>query len=225
MSDTNEKFPQFIETGTRPFPMLDFEPLQMDFDSPPRDPVAEFRRWLAEANQLALFNPNAMSLATVDADGTPSIRTVLLKGFDADGALFFTNRMSRKGQALLANPHAALSFHWDNLARQVHITGRVTEASEALNDAYFRTRPRESRIGAWASEQSRPVRNRAALDERVAQAEARFSGVDVPRPPHWGGFRVALDTIEFWQGDPFRLHDRVTYTRSECGFSIARLFP
>ncbi|MSR44894.1 MAG: pyridoxamine 5'-phosphate oxidase [Phycisphaerales bacterium] len=203
----------------------------MDFDSPPSDPVIEFRRWLAEANHLALVNPNAMALATVDADGTPSIRTVLLKAFDAQGAVFFTNRMSRKGQALARHPRAAISFHWDNLARQVHIEGRVTLVSDALSDSYFATRPHQSRIGAWASDQSQPVANRAALDTCITHAEARFAGKDVPRPPHWGGYRVALDSIEFWQGDPFRLHDRIVYTPSlavnpsESRWNITRLFP
>ncbi|MSR69960.1 MAG: pyridoxamine 5'-phosphate oxidase [Phycisphaerales bacterium] len=197
----------------------------MDFDTPPSDPVCEFHRWLAEANQLAVFNPNAMSLATVDADGTPSVRTVLLKAFDERGAVFFTNRMSRKGRALDSHPQAALSFHWDNLARQIHIVGRVSRTGDALSDAYFQTRPRASRIGAWASLQSQPVADRAALDRHVAETEARFAGSDVPRPPHWGGYRVALDSIEFWQGDLFRLHDRVVYKRSECGWNITRLFP
>ncbi len=225
MSDEADKSLQFIDAGQRPFPMLDFEPIPMDFDAPPSDPVAEFRRWLAEANQLALFNPNAMALATVDADGTPSIRTVLLKAFDERGAVFFTNRMSRKGRALDSRPIAALSFHWDNLARQIQITGRVSHTSDALSDAYFQTRPRESRIGAWASDQSQPVSDRAMLDRRVTDAETRFAGGDIPRPAHWGGYRIALDTIEFWQGDLFRLHDRVVYKRSECGWNITRLFP
>ncbi len=229
MRDEADKSLEFIDAPGRPFPMLDFAPIPMDFDSPPSDPVAEFRRWLAEANQLALFNPNAMSLATVDADGTPSIRTVLLKAFDERGAVFFTNRLSRKGRALDSHtsdhPSAALSFHWDNLARQIHISGRVSRTSEALSDAYFQTRPRASRIGAWASDQSQPVADRATLDRRVAEAEARFAGGEVSRPPHWGGYRIALDSIEFWQGDLFRLHDRVVYTRSDRGWDITRLFP
>ena len=145
MSEPRDDSIQFIDVGQRPVPMIDFVPVPMNFDAPPSDPVTEFRRWLDEAHRLALFNPNAMALATVDADGTPSLRTVLLKGFDEQGALFFTNRSSRKGRALESHPHAALSFHWDNLARQVHIIGRVSQTSDAISDAYFLTRPRESR--------------------------------------------------------------------------------
>ncbi|MSQ90462.1 MAG: pyridoxamine 5'-phosphate oxidase [Phycisphaerales bacterium] len=197
----------------------------MNFDQPPADPVAEVHRWLAEAFQLPMGSPNAMSLATLDANGAPSVRTVLLKGFDEHGAVFFTNRLSRKGRALTAQPRAALLLFWDQLGRQIQIEGSVTPTSDAHSDAYFATRPRASRIGAWASDQSEPAADRAALDGRVRAIEARFAGVEVPRPPHWGGYRVALGSIEFWQADPFRLHDRIVYKRSSRGWNITRLFP
>jgi pyridoxamine 5'-phosphate oxidase len=199
----------------------------LNFDSPPADPLPVLRAWLDEARlRSGQPNPNAMTLATVSATGQPAARIVLLKQLDERGAVFFTNRSSRKGHELGATHRAALLFHWDALDRQVRIEGRVTMVSDAESDAYFATRPRESRIGAWASQQSQPAANRAALDEAVRAMEAHFDGVEVPRPPHWGGYRVNLDSIEFWQGHRFRLHDRLLYTaRPDHTWTIQRLFP
>jgi pyridoxamine 5'-phosphate oxidase len=199
----------------------------MDFDLPPADPLGVLRQWLTEAEATGLPNPNAMTLSTVDADGLPSARIVLLKALDERGAVFYTNRQSRKGKALAANPRASLLFHWDVLSRQVRIEGQVTPVSDTESDEYFATRPRESRIGAWASKQSEPVGSRAALDAAVAKVERRFEGKDVPRPAHWGGYRVSLETIEFWQGHPYRLHDRIVYTRlrGSANWAVQRLYP
>ena len=199
----------------------------MDFEHPPTDPIAQLNLWIEDARQAGLPNPNAMSLATVDGNGQPSARIVLLKSINRGGAVFFTNRQSRKGLALDANPKAGLLFHWDILGRQARIEGSVSLVSDAESDAYFATRPRESRIGAWASNQSRPAKNRAELDLAVAQFEQKFAGIEVPRPPHWGGYRVSLDVMEFWQGHPFRLHDRVIYTPDPAsdGWRVQRLYP
>jgi pyridoxamine 5'-phosphate oxidase len=203
----------------------------MDFEHPPQDPIAQLNVWIEEARAAGLPNPNAMSLATIDADGKLSSRIVLLKAIDPRGAVFFTNQQSRKGLALIAKPQAALLFHWDVLNRQARIEGDVTLVSDAESDAYFATRPRESRIGAWASKQSQPAKNRAELDAAVAEIEKRFAGKDVPRPPHWGGYRVSLNLIEFWEGHPHRLHDRVVYTSKQGkivpgeGWITTRLYP
>jgi pyridoxamine 5'-phosphate oxidase len=171
-----------------------------------------------------------MTLATVDADGRPSARIVLLKAIDTregGGAVFYTNRDSRKGAALKAHPRAALLFHWDALDRQVRIEGAVTEVSDAESDGYFATRPRLSQISAWASKQSRAVSGgREALEAAASEIEQRFAGKPVSRPPHWGGYRVAIEVIEFWQGHPFRLHDRAVYTRQRNGsWKTQRLYP
>jgi pyridoxamine 5'-phosphate oxidase len=207
----------------------------MDFDRPPPDPIAWLSHWLEDAKQTGVPNPNAMALATADPRprngpkmSRPSARIVLLKDLDQRGAVFFTNRLSRKGRELGLQPYAALLFHWDTLNRQVRIEGEVAEVSDAESDAYFATRPRESQIAAWASRQSEPARDRAELDAAVAEVERRFAGRTVTRPPHWGGYRVGLDLIEFWQGHPFRMHDRVAYTRDAAvhsGWSIRRLYP
>lgn len=224
MSDSSAEFP-FIRFSQRPAVDLGFQPIPMNFDQPPMDPVAESLRWFAEAFQLPIPNPNAMSLATVNADGTPSLRIVLLRGFDTHGAVFFTNRMSRKGLALAHCPQAALLFHWDHLDRQIRIEGAVTSTTDAHSDAYFLSRPRQSQIGAWASDQSRPLADRATFEDRIRKVESRFEGKDVSRPPHWGGFRVALSSIEFWQGHTHRLHERIVYRRSSTGWNVGRLFP
>ena len=198
----------------------------VDFDHPPTDPVPLLERWLEDAKALATPNPNAMTLATVDADGAPSARIVLLRGLSREGARFFTNRRSRKGKALAANARAALLFHWDLLDRQVRIEGRVALATDEESDEYFAHRPVDSRVNAWASDQSEPVANRAELERRAEEMTRRFEGAEVPRPPHWGGYRVSLDRIEFWQGDKYRLHDRVEYRlRSGGGYEVRRLCP
>ena len=198
----------------------------MDFDNPPADPVAQVAAWLDEAAGTALINPHAMTLATVDPDGNPSARTVLLKGFDERGAVFYTNRNSRKGRALAAHARAALLLHWDSLLRQVGIEGGVTQVDDAEADAYFATRPRGAQLGAWVSHQSEPVESRAVLEADIEAMTRRFEGGPVPRPPHWSGYRVALEWIELWQGRLDRLHDRLVYTRDENGaWTTKRLSP
>ena len=194
----------------------------MDFDNPPADPLPELRRWIEQASDTDLHNPSAMTLATADPDGRPSARMVLLKGLDSNGAVFYTNQRSRKAVALAQQPRAALLFYWDALHRQASIEGRVTPITDAEADAYFATRPRGAQIGAWASRQSEPVEDRAALDAAVGAVEGRYRDQPVPRPPDWGGYRVSLDRIEFWQGQPQRLHDRVEYVRDETGSWTAR---
>lgn len=189
------------------------------------DPVALFEAWLAEASRLEINDPNAMTVATSTSGGRPSARIVLLKGVDPRGFVFYTNKDGRKGEELRANPHAALLFHWKTLQRQVRVEGEVEDVTEAEADAYFASRARVSRLGAWASTQSRPLADRAELERRVAEAERRFPGETIDRPPHWSGFRVLPQMMEFWQGMPFRLHDRLVYTRDEAGWSLGRLYP
>jgi pyridoxamine 5'-phosphate oxidase len=191
------------------------------------DPFALFGAWFTEAEASEPNDPNAMALATVAADGMPSVRMVLLKGFDETGFVFFTNLESRKGEQLKANPTAALCFHWKTLQRSVRVEGLVTPVSPAEADAYFATRPRSSRIGAWASKQSRPLASRFDLERRIAEYTARFGLGEVPRPPFWSGFRLAPLRIEFWKNGAFRLHDRLVFTRADLaeGWTIERLFP
>jgi len=198
----------------------------MDFEHPPADPVAQAERWFDDARTTGLPNPNAMTVATVAPDGRPSARILLLKGFDVRGAVFYTNTTSRKGDELLATKVASLLFHWDPLDRQIRIEGAGTIVSDAEADAYFASRRRPSQVGAWASDQSSPLDSRATLEARVREMEERFDGREVPRPPHWTGFRVALERMEFWQGHPYRLHDRVVYTPDGAGgWTIQRLYP
>ncbi len=189
------------------------------------DPFALFRDWMALAEGAEPNDPNAMCLSTAAADGTPSARMVLLKGLDDRGFAFYTNEESRKGGELLANPRAALTFHWKSLRRQVRVEGAVERVTAAESDAYFASRSRGSRIAAAASDQSRPLPSRVDFDRRIAAIEARHPGEDVPRPPHWGGFRVLPSRIEFWQDMPYRRHDRLVFTRAGEGWTTGRLYP
>jgi pyridoxamine 5'-phosphate oxidase len=196
--------------------------LEKDMDA---DPIRQFARWLDEAGKVGLKEPLAMTLATADAEGRPAARVVLLRGVDARGFAFYTNYESRKGQDLLVNPRAALAFYWDALDRQVRITGPVERVSAEESDAYFATRHRGSQLAAWASPQSAVVADRAALDARYREMEERFAGREIPRPPHWGGYRVVPEVIEFWQARPNRFHDRLRYRREGDRWILERLAP
>ncbi|MEO1223087.1 MAG: pyridoxamine 5'-phosphate oxidase [Pseudomonadota bacterium] len=202
----------------------------MDSDSFPaaaaaEDPYALFDRWMAEATAAEPNDPNAAALATVSADGAPSVRVVLLKSVDSRGFAFFTNLDSHKGRELRANPRAALNLHWKSLGRQVRIEGQVEQVSDAEADTYYATRPRGSRIGAWASKQSQPLDDRATLEGRVTEFDGRFGGDDIPRPDFWSGFRVVPEKIEFWQGRQSRLHDRLVFRREKDGWTTQLLYP
>ncbi len=190
---------------------------------PDPDPIAQFAEWLAEAAAAGIDQPEAMALATASADGSPSARMVLLRGADQRGFRFHTNRESRKGDQLAANPHAALLSYWAELGRQVRIEGSVSQLPDAESDDYFAGRPRESQLGAWASEQSRTLPSRPALLQQLDEARRRFDGRDVPRPPHWGGYLLAPRTIEFWRHGDHRLHERRLYGRDAGGAWSSRL--
>ncbi|WP_284178413.1 pyridoxamine 5'-phosphate oxidase [Rhabdaerophilum sp. SD176] len=191
------------------------------------DPFRLFESWFGEARASEPNDPNAMALATADADGLPNVRMVLMKGIDPAGVVFYTNTQSQKGQEITANAQAAVVFHWKSLRRQVRFRGALERVSEAEADAYFASRPRDSRIGAWASQQSRPLESRFALEKAVAREAARFGLGDVPRPPHWTGFRLVPAYIEFWQDKPFRLHDRLVFRRDgpDAPFRTEHLYP
>jgi len=188
------------------------------------DPLTMFEAWLAEARASEPNDPTAMALATADGEGRPSVRMVLLKGHDARGFVFFTNLDSRKGEELAANSHAALLFHWKSLRRQVRVEGPVSAVSPDEADSYFASRSRDSRLGAWASDQSRPLETRATLEARYGEMQARFTG-DVPRPPRWSGFRVAPERIEFWTDGAHRLHERRLFVQDSGGWQESLLYP
>lgn len=189
------------------------------------DPFVLFDQWFAEARDSEPNDSNAMALATVNAAGQPSVRMVLLKGHGSDGFVFYTNRESRKAGDLAAVPKAALLFHWKSLRRQIRIEGAVTRVGDAESDAYFASRSRDSQLGAWASDQSRPLDARATFEARYEEARARFAGGEVPRPPHWGGYRVTPSAIEFWQDREHRLHERRRFVRDGEGWREGLLYP
>jgi pyridoxamine 5'-phosphate oxidase len=184
-----------------------------------------FQSWIADARGSEINDPEAMALATVDADGLPDVRMVLMKGFDPRGIVFYTNSHSAKGSELAAMPKAAVLFHWKSLRRQIRIRGPVSNVSAAEADAYFASRARASRIGAWASDQSKPLDSRATLEKAAAVYDAKYPGDDVPRPPHWTGYRITPVSFEFWQDGAHRLHDRIVFTRSGNGWDKQRLYP
>jgi pyridoxamine 5'-phosphate oxidase len=189
------------------------------------DPFALFDEWYSQARETEINDSNAMALATADAQGHPSVRMVLLKGHGPDGFIFYTNYEGRKGGELLANPHAALLFHWKSWRRQIRIEGPVEPVDDATANAYFATRSRDSQLGAWASDQSRPLPDRAIFEQRFAEVQALFADKPVPRPPHWSGFRVVPQRIEFWEDRDHRLHHRRVFTRTGNGWDEGLLYP
>jgi len=204
----------------------DYGEISLEEGSLSSDPMMQVERWLEEADQQGVYEPNAMVISTIDPDGAPTSRTVLCRGVSEHGITFFTDYTSQKGRALAVHPEVAVVFPWYTLHRQIKIRGVVEKVSEADSDAYFDTRPRDSRIGAWASDQSQPIDSREALEEKVAEATRRFDGVEqVPRPEKWGGYLIRPTSIEFWAGRRSRLHDRVRFVKSADGWEIERLQP
>lgn len=189
------------------------------------EPFSVFQQWLDEATASEPNDPNAMALATVDASGMPDVRMVLLKGFDTEGFVFYTNSESAKGTEMAANMKAAVVFHWKSLRRQVRVRGTVSQVSDAEADAYYHSRPRMSQIGAWASQQSRPLENRLALETAVAKYTAKFGLSEIPRPNYWNGYRIKPEQVEFWHDRPFRLHERIVFARTQNGWSKQRIYP
>lgn len=205
--------------------LMDMASFQSAQDAP-EEPFVLFKQWFKEAETQEVAEPNAACLATADEYGRPAARTVLVKDFGETGFVFFTNRDSRKGRALAVNPHAAMTFYWKSIARQVHIEGGVVMLDDAESDAYYHTRPRGSRIGAWASQQSHPMEKREMLLGRVQDYEKKYAhDENIPRPPHWGGYRLAPVRIEFWQEGKFRLHHRILYTRMGSNWQRQMLYP
>jgi pyridoxamine 5'-phosphate oxidase len=204
---------------------VDDTPLTSSDFAATQNPFDLFATWLDEATKSEINDPNAVALATVDPAGMPNVRMVLLKDFDSRGFTFYTNYESAKGQEILSARKAAMCFHWKSLRRQVRIRGEVELVSEAEADAYYTSRPRGSRIGAWASQQSRSLESRQALEKAVAEVTQRYGDGDIPRPSHWSGFRIVPDAIEFWRDMPYRLHDRVVFSRDGEGWTTGRLYP
>jgi pyridoxamine 5'-phosphate oxidase len=204
---------------------FDYDGLQLGRPDVGPDPIEQFRVWLAAAREAGIYEPEAMTVSTVDAEGRPAARYVLLRGLDERGYCFYTNYRSAKARALAAHPYAALTFGWLQIHRSVRVEGPVERLPEAESDAYFAGRPRAARISAWASPQSEVISSREELERAAAAVERRFAGAEIPRPPHWGGFLVRPERIELWQGRSGRLHDRLRYERAGAGWRIERLAP
>ena len=198
----------------------------LDFDNPPKDPFGLFDEWIRAACDSEFNDPNAMSLATVDDAGLPNVRVVLLKGHDPRGFVFYTNLESKKGQEIGSQRHAALNFHWKSLRRQIRLRGHLEAVTDQEADDYYHSRARESQLGAWASQQSRPVPDRATLERAFENIEKKYADVDViPRPPHWSGRRLVPNMIEFWEDGAYRLHNRIQYKRDAADWTVVRLYP
>lgn len=204
---------------------IQYETAGLDIDDLDADPIVQLDRWYHQAESAKVAEPNAMVLSTVDALGHPDSRVVLARAIDKHGITFYTNHESVKGMQISGEPRGAATFAWLDLHRQVRIRGSITKVEDAISDAYFAVRPRASQLGAWASPQSQPIPDRAKLDQLYSDVELRFNNVEVPRPPHWGGFTLSVESIEFWQGKPNRLHDRFLYTHKIVGWQITRLAP